>query len=52
MNSKIIMYQKEDGLTKIETNFDGDTVWLSIDQMAELYQLDKSTISTHKKYLY
>lgn len=35
MNSEIIMYQTDDGLTKIETTFDGDTVWLSIDQMAE-----------------
>lgn len=49
MNSRIIMYQAEDGLTKIETNFDGDTVWLSIDQMAELFQRDKSTISRHIK---
>ena len=38
MNSKIIMYQTEDGLTKIETTFEKDTVWLSIDQMAELFQ--------------
>jgi hypothetical protein len=35
--SNIIMYTTEDGLTKIETTFDGDTVWLSIDQMAELF---------------
>ena len=39
----------EDGLTKVETTFDGDTVWLSIDQMAELFQRDKSTISRHIK---
>ena len=37
----------EDGLTKIETTFDEDTVWLSLDQMAELFQRDKSTISRH-----
>jgi hypothetical protein len=41
------MYQTEDGLTKIETNFDGDTVWLSIDQMAELFQRDRSVIGKH-----
>jgi len=46
------MYQTEDGLTKIETNFDGDTVWLSIDQMAELFQRDKSTISRHIKNIF
>lgn len=52
MNSEIIMYQTDDGLTKIETTFDGDTVWLSIDQMAELFQRDKSTISRHIKNIF
>ena len=47
MDSRIIMYQTEDGLTKIETNFDGDTVWLSIVQMAELFQRDRSVIGKH-----
>lgn len=47
--SNIIIYTTEDGLTKIETTFDEDTVWLSIDQMAELFQRDKSTISRHIK---
>ena len=46
-NSEIIIYQTEDGLTKIETTFDGDTVWLSIDQMAELFQRDRSVIGKH-----
>ena len=32
MNSETIMYQTDDGLTKTETTFDGDTLWLSIDQ--------------------
>ena len=36
--SNMIIYTTEDGLTKIETTFDEDTVWLSIDQMAELVQ--------------
>ena len=35
-------------LTKVETTFDNDTVWLSVDQMAELFQRDKSTISRYK----
>ena len=47
MNSEIIMHKTDDDLTKIETTFYGDTVWLSIDQMAELFQWDKSTISRH-----
>lgn len=32
----MVIYTTADGLTKIETTFDGDTVWLSIDQMAKL----------------
>ena len=48
-HSNIIMYTTEDGLTKIETTFEDDTVWLSIDQMAELFQRDKSTISRQHK---
>lgn len=48
----MIIYTTEDGLTKIETTFDEDTVWLSIDQMAELFQRDKSTISRHIKNIY
>ena len=51
-NSNIIMYTTEDGLTKIETTFDEDTVWLSLGQMAELFQRDKSTISRHIKKIY
>lgn len=51
-NSSIIMYTADDGLTKIEVTFDNDTVWLSIDQMAELFQRDKSTISRHIKNIF
>ena len=46
-DSNIIMYTTEDGLTKIETTFENDTVWLSIYQMAELFQRDKSVIGKH-----
>ena len=52
MGSEIIIYQTEDGLTKIETTFDGDTVWLSIDQMAELFQRDKSVIGKHIRNIF
>ena len=41
-NSNILMYTTEDGLTKIEATFENDTVWLSIDQMAELFQCDRT----------
>ena len=50
--SSIIMYTTEDGLTQIETTFDEDTVWLSLDQMTELFQRDKSTISRHIKNIF
>ena len=46
-NSNIIIYTTNDGLTKIDTTFNEDTVWLSLEQMAALFQRDKSTISRH-----
>lgn len=49
---EIIIYQTEDGLTKIDVKMENDTVWLSLDQMAELFQRDKSTISRHIKNIY
>ena len=51
-NSSLILYTTEDGLTKIEATFDRDTVWLSIDQMADLFQRNKSTISRHIGNIY
>lgn len=50
--SKIIIYSTEDGLTNIETSFDGDTVWLSVEQMSELFQRDRSVISKHIKNIF
>ena len=51
-NSKMIIYTTEDGLVKIETTFNDETVWLSLDQMSSLFQRDKSTISRHIKNIY
>lgn len=51
-NTEIIMYQTEDGLTKIDVQMSGETVWLSLDQMADLFQRDKSTISRHIKNIF
>ena len=45
--SDIVMYQTEDGLTKIEVEFENDTAWLSQSQMAELFQTTKQNISYH-----
>ena len=51
-NSKMIIYTTEDGLVKIETTFNSETVWLSLDQMSTLFQRDKSTLSRHIKNIF
>ena len=45
--SQILIYQIEDGLTKISVKLEDENIWLSIDQMAALFGRDKSTISKH-----
>ena len=50
--SNILMYTTEDGVTKVEVTFDNDTVWLSLDQVADLFQRNKSTISRHIKNIF
>lgn len=47
MANNMMIYTTADGLTRVETTFDQDTVWLSLDQMAELFERNKSTISRH-----
>jgi len=51
-NSEILMYQTEDGNTKIEVSINEDTVWLTQAQMCELFQRDKSVISRHIKNIF
>lgn len=51
-DTEIILYQSEDGKTQIEVRMENETVWLSIDQMASLFQRDKSTISRHIKNIF
>ena len=46
---QILLYQTSEGDSKIEVRLENDTVWLSTDQMAELFQRNKSTISRHIK---
>ncbi len=48
----ILIYQTGDGLTKVNVTFDDDTVWLTQDQMAELFQKSKSTINYHIQQVY
>jgi hypothetical protein len=50
--STIIIYQTQDGVTIIETRLEGETVWLTQDQMAVLFDKAKSTINEHIKNIY
>lgn len=50
--SEIIMYRSKDGTTKIDVRMEDETVWLSLNQMAELFQRDKSVISRHIKNIF
>lgn len=47
MNSNILIYQTEDGQTKVETLLIDETVWLTQAQMVELFQSSKANISEH-----
>lgn len=51
-NSSIIIYTTEDGLTSIDATFQDETIWLSLDQMASLFERNKSTISRHIKNIF
>ena len=51
-SQEIIIYQTDDGTVKIDVKMANDTVWLSLDLMAELFQRDKSTISRHIKNIF
>ena len=48
----IILYTTPDGESKIEVTLQNETVWLTLDQMAELFQRNKSTISRHIKNIF
>ncbi len=51
-NTDLIMYTTKDGMTKVEATFDHDTVWLSLEQMAELFQRDRSVIGKHVRNVF
>ncbi len=51
-NSEILIYQASGGNTKIEVRLQNETVWLSLNQMSDLFQKAKSTISEHIKHIY
>ena len=49
---QILLYQTPDGESRIEVRLEGETVWLNLEQMAELFQRNKSTISRHIKNVF
>ncbi len=51
-NGQIILFQTQGGETKIEVRLANESVWLTADQMAELFQRDRSTIQRHIKRIY
>lgn len=51
-NNQVIIYQSEDGETRIDVKFTGETVWLSQQQMADLYQSSRSNVVEHIKHVY
>ena len=46
-NSQLLLYQTDDGTTRIEVRLEGETVWLTLNQMAALFQTTKQNISLH-----
>ena len=52
IETEIIIYQTEDGQTKIDVKFEDETVWLTQAQLCELYQTSKSNISEHIKHIF
>lgn len=52
MNDKIVIYRTADGQTTVDVRMDGDTVWLSQAQMAELFQKDRTVIGRHINNIY
>ena len=50
--SQLILYQTEDQQIRLEVRFAGETVWLTLNQMADLFQRDKSVISRHIRNIF
>ena len=49
---EIILFQTEDAQTRLQVRLEGQTVWLSLNQIADLFQRDKSVISKHLKNIF
>ena len=51
-NNEILIYQTENGVTKIDVTFRDETVWLTQQQMAELFQTSRTNVVEHIKHIY
>lgn len=51
-NNNIVIYQADDGMTKIDVKIEDETLWLSQQQMADLYDTTKQNISLHIKNIF
>ncbi len=51
-HGEILIYQSEDGLTNIEVKMQDETVWLSQQQMADLFQTSRTNVVEHIKHIY
>ena len=51
-NGDILIYQSEDGRTHIDVRMEQETVWLTQQQLCELYQTSKSNVSEHIKHIF
>ncbi len=52
MTGEIIFYQSEDGAVRLETRLENETLWLTQQQMAQLFQTSKQNISHHIRSIY
>jgi hypothetical protein len=51
-NNEIILFETTDHAVRLNVSTDGDTVWLSLDQLTNLFGRDKSTLSRHIKNIF
>lgn len=51
-HGEILIFQSDDGLTNIEVKFENETVWLSQQQMADLFQTSRTNVVEHIKHIY
>jgi len=50
--NEIVIYTTPDNQTELEVKFEGESFWLSLNQMAQLFERDKSVISKHLRNIY